>query len=162
MKIYAKDSSILIQEKKALEDGKYKSSEGWPVELSSGKLIILKNENLKSNNTKTNVKSTKKTKSQKGPNSNDTSSTKPMNSVKTDAKMPIANDGNGDAKEDSLKTTPSSKISIKQNVIHKVAANETLTSIAKKYNITVSELKIFNDLPSDDIEIGQELKIESN
>ena len=42
-----------------LKDGKYKSSEGWPVELFSGKVTILNNENLRSNRIQTNVKSIK-------------------------------------------------------------------------------------------------------
>jgi serine/threonine protein phosphatase PrpC/LysM repeat protein len=162
LKIYAKDSSILLQEKTVLKDGKYKSSEGWPVELFSGKVTILNNENLRSNRIQTNVKSIKKTKSQKSKNTNDTLSIKPMISVKSDSVKTKMIPDNGNVKDDSLKTTVFSKPSTKENVIHKVETNETLTSIANKYNMAVAELKKMNDLKSDDIQIGQELKVKSN
>lgn len=161
LKIYAKDSLILMQEKKVLKDGKYKSSEGWPVELFLGKVTILNNENLKSNRIQTKVKSNKKPKSQKRKNGIDTSSVKPIISVKTDSVKTKMIPDNGNVKDDSLKTTASRKPSIKERR-HKVETDETLTSIANKYKITVAELKILNDLQSDDIQVGQELKIKSN
>ncbi|MDO3693778.1 LysM peptidoglycan-binding domain-containing protein [Wenyingzhuangia sp. chi5] len=43
---------------------------------------------------------------------------------------------------------------------HVVEKKETLYSIAKKYNLTVDELKRMNHLRSNDLSIGQELKVE--
>ena len=47
----------------------------------------------------------------------------------------------------------------KQNgvIIHKVAAKEGLYGIAKKYNVTVQQLKKWNKLDSDELTTGQEL-----
>ncbi|MDO6737678.1 LysM domain-containing protein [Wenyingzhuangia sp. 2_MG-2023] len=42
---------------------------------------------------------------------------------------------------------------------HIVQQKETLYSISKKYGLTVDALKKMNDLRSNDISIGQELRI---
>jgi LysM repeat protein len=46
--------------------------------------------------------------------------------------------------------------------IHIVAEKETLFSIAKKYSITVDQLKEWNKLTGNDLKIGQELVIYKN
>lgn len=50
-------------------------------------------------------------------------------------------------------TTPS------QTKIHTVASGETLSVIAKKYGVTVQQIKSANNLSSDMIRVGQKLKI---
>lgn len=55
-------------------------------------------------------------------------------------------------------TTPS-KPSVPASGIHKVVKNDTLYSLAKRYGMTVEELKKLNKLNSDDLSIGQELKV---
>ncbi len=42
---------------------------------------------------------------------------------------------------------------------HEVQTGETLYSIARKYNITVAELKALNDITSDTINVGEELVV---
>lgn len=46
--------------------------------------------------------------------------------------------------------------------IHRVAEKETLFSIAKKYSITVEQIKEWNKLTGNDLKIGQELVIYKN
>ncbi len=55
---------------------------------------------------------------------------------------------------------PKDKINISQkNNLHTVASKEGLYSIAKKYNITVEQIRIWNSLTNDSLRIGQQLKI---
>lgn len=55
---------------------------------------------------------------------------------------------------------PKDKINTSQkNNLHTVASKEGLYSIAKKYNITVDQLRTWNLLTSDSLRIGQQLKI---
>ena len=42
---------------------------------------------------------------------------------------------------------------------YKVAANDTLSSIAANYNVTISGLRAYNGLPNDNVFEGQDLKI---
>ncbi|MCM3729975.1 LysM peptidoglycan-binding domain-containing protein [Neobacillus cucumis] len=51
-------------------------------------------------------------------------------------------------------TSPSS-------TVYTVKSGDTLSSIAKKYGITVTQLKSWNDLKSDKLKIGQQLKVNS-
>lgn len=44
-------------------------------------------------------------------------------------------------------------------VTHKVVSGDTLFSLAKKYGLTVNELKSINNLTSDMIKVGQILKL---
>jgi LysM repeat protein len=46
--------------------------------------------------------------------------------------------------------------------IHIVAAKESVYAISKKYNITVTQLREWNNLQTDDLKIGQQLKISEN
>lgn len=46
-----------------------------------------------------------------------------------------------------------------ENRMHEVQAKEGLYSIAKKYNVTVDELRLWNNLGSNDIRLGQQLII---
>lgn len=48
------------------------------------------------------------------------------------------------------------------SVVHKVQAGDTLWALAKKYNMTVDQLKDLNRLDSNLIVIGQELKVKGN
>lgn len=45
-------------------------------------------------------------------------------------------------------------------VPHKVSPGETLFSVAKKYDVSVSDVKAWNDLKGDDLSVGQALIIE--
>ncbi len=55
---------------------------------------------------------------------------------------------------------PKDKINISQkNNLHTVASKEGLYSIAKKYKITVEQIRIWNSLKNDSLRIGQQLKI---
>lgn len=47
-------------------------------------------------------------------------------------------------------------------VIHTVSAGESLWSIAKKYGVTVDEVKQLNKLSSNSLSVGQQLKIPNN
>jgi len=44
-------------------------------------------------------------------------------------------------------------------MIHKVTKGETLSSIAKKANVTVEEIKVLNRLKNNNVNLGQDLKI---
>jgi LysM repeat protein len=55
---------------------------------------------------------------------------------------------------------PAAEVTIqKVKSTHKVKSGENLSSIAKKYKVTVAELKSWNSLTSDKVMIGQSLKI---
>jgi LysM repeat protein len=55
---------------------------------------------------------------------------------------------------------PAAEVTIqKVKSTHKVKSGENLSSIAKKYKVTVAELKSWNSLKSDRVMIGQSLKI---
>jgi len=43
--------------------------------------------------------------------------------------------------------------------IHEVQSKEGLYSIAKKYNLSIEEIKQWNQLTSDDLKVGQQLII---
>lgn len=49
----------------------------------------------------------------------------------------------------------------KNTINHTVKKGETLNKIAKSYGISVAEIKAANNLPSDDLKIGQVIKIPS-
>lgn len=49
-----------------------------------------------------------------------------------------------------------------ENTTHMVKTNETLFSIANMYNLSVDELKKFNNLTSNKIKLGQKLKLVQN
>lgn len=53
-----------------------------------------------------------------------------------------------------VKAAPKSKV-----IVHKIRQGESLGSIAKKYHVTVSQLKKWNGLRSDKIQAGRTLKI---
>lgn len=55
------------------------------------------------------------------------------------------------------KTTPTPKQS--GDVIHEVQPRETMFSIAKKYGVSVDDIKLWNNLPSTALSIGQTLTI---
>jgi LysM repeat protein len=54
-------------------------------------------------------------------------------------------------------STGETKLALKTT--HKVARGETLFAVAKKYNVTIPELKKWNSLSSDKVMVGQSLKI---
>ena len=47
----------------------------------------------------------------------------------------------------------------KKYILYEIEAGETLTRIAKKYNITVQQIRIINKLGNDNISVGQIIKI---
>lgn len=61
-------------------------------------------------------------------------------------------------------SSPSKKdeATTKKEIIHKVAAGETLYAIASKYNMRVDDLKLLNSLKTNSLSIGQSLKVYSN
>lgn len=61
------------------------------------------------------------------------------------------NNGNNDSNNEVTKRTS------KQGKTHVVGSGETLYSISRSFNVTVAELKTWNDLLDNDISIGQEL-----
>ena len=50
----------------------------------------------------------------------------------------------------------------KNSKVHKVASGETLYSISKRYGVGVSDIKKWNNLSNDQLQLGQELIIESS
>ncbi len=56
-----------------------------------------------------------------------------------------------------MKASSSGKTTLGNAKIHVVAAKEGLYSIARKYNVTVQELKDWNNLSSNELKMGQEL-----
>ena len=56
-------------------------------------------------------------------------------------------------------TAGSASASKSEKTYHTVEAGQTLSAIAKKYNITVAELKNLNNLKSDNITLGQKLLV---
>lgn len=57
-------------------------------------------------------------------------------------------------------STPETKLALKTT--HKITRGETLFAVAKKYNVTITELKEWNSLSSDKVMVGQSLKILSS
>ncbi len=67
-----------------------------------------------------------------------------------------------ESSEESGKKTSGPKENKKRDKLpnyHKVKPDETLYSISVKYNVPVSRLKTLNDLETNDVEIGQKLRI---
>jgi LysM repeat protein len=65
------------------------------------------------------------------------------------------------ATKETIAAKNSSKSASKKNksVVHVVKNGESLWTIARKYNVTVSSIKSANKLKSEDLDIGQSLKI---
>ena len=64
----------------------------------------------------------------------------------------ISVNGNGNAQTNTeLKTTK------KEKVYHTVSSGQTLSAIAKKFNTNVNQIKTWNNLKSDNINLGQKL-----
>jgi len=59
------------------------------------------------------------------------------------------------AKVPTVTNTPVKNVA----AIHLVSAGETLYAIAKKYNVTVDQIKEWNKLTLDEVTVGQELKL---
>jgi LysM repeat protein len=51
------------------------------------------------------------------------------------------------------------KLTVVNEKLHKVAPGETLFAIAKQYDVNISDLKAWNELSSNSLSLGQELKI---
>lgn len=65
------------------------------------------------------------------------------------------------AAENSTTTSSSATVetTLALKTTHKIARGESLFAVAKKYNVTVAELKEWNSLTSDKVLVGQSLKI---
>lgn len=61
-----------------------------------------------------------------------------------------------------INSLPSDSELKKTTIIHEVTAKEGLYSIAKKYNVSVQDIKMWNNLDSDTLRIGQQLIISKN
>jgi LysM repeat protein len=59
-------------------------------------------------------------------------------------------------------TSSSSQEKGGKQIIHKVQTGETLYGIASKYNMRVDDIKLLNDLKTNDIRIGQSIKVVVN
>ena len=55
--------------------------------------------------------------------------------------------------------TPKSKVQTSQGSVHKVAAKETLYSVARLYGVSVDDIKTWNNLKDNALSMGQELII---
>jgi LysM repeat protein len=86
--------------------------------------------------------------------------------IGTENAAPIIHENNSDNNPEtieittdtlSLPTTPTHK-----TIIHAVEKGQTLFSISKKYGCSIQQLKDWNQLNSNSLYIGQELKIETN
>jgi LysM repeat protein len=62
----------------------------------------------------------------------------------------------------SLIVAPDSGESQEQGITHTVKPEETLFSISKQHNVRIAEIKSWNDLPNNSLEVGQQLKIYPN
>lgn len=72
----------------------------------------------------------------------------------------LVNNTKSSVKEQLNKNTDNSdKIFINKNQIHIVGAGETLYAISRANNISIDNLKKWNNLTSNDISVGQELKM---
>lgn len=56
-------------------------------------------------------------------------------------------------------STASTTVAKSEKTYHTVAAGQTLSAIARKYNTTVAEIKSLNNLKSDNISLGQKLVV---
>ena len=64
-----------------------------------------------------------------------------------------------DKKQNASKNTNTKKDTKPKTTVHKVRKGESLDKIARRYGVTVAELKKANGLKNDKIKIGQSLKI---
>jgi hypothetical protein len=74
--------------------------------------------------------------------------------VVRDSAQTATSNQSGTPQKAETHTTPAPKI-----IYHKIKSGETLTSIAKKYHVTVKQIKQWNHLRSDMIRAGEKLKI---
>ena len=68
---------------------------------------------------------------------------------------------NQDIEESKIQKETKSENSIKPNK-YKVKSGDTLTKIAKRYGLSVDELKDINQLTASDIQIGSTLRLQKN
>ncbi len=73
------------------------------------------------------------------------------NSISVGQKLQIANS--------NLNRSTTTNPTISQTTIHKVLTGETLYSISRKYNVSVSDIKVWNNMNDNSISIGQNIKI---
>jgi LysM repeat protein len=57
--------------------------------------------------------------------------------------------------------TPNNRTKTSEGIIHRVGAKETLYSISKQYGVTIDEIKSWNNLTSNGLNLGQELLIKN-
>ncbi|WP_245989155.1 DPBB and LysM peptidoglycan-binding domain-containing protein [Pelobium manganitolerans] len=62
----------------------------------------------------------------------------------------------------TFSSPPKTDSNAKKEITHKVAAGETLYAIASKYNMRVDDLKLLNNLKSNSLSVGQNLKVISS
>lgn len=65
--------------------------------------------------------------------------------------------GSGSGSGKGSGSTASTTVSKSEKTYHTVAAGQTLSAIARKYNTTVADIKSLNNLKSDNITLGQKL-----
>lgn len=97
----------------------------------------------------------------------DIDSIKDFNDMKNDTlitgktiKIPLINKSDQQNTKQNTKVIENKPSPKHKNITHKVVAGETLSSIARKYKLSVSALKNTNKLKNNTIFIGQKLKIE--
>lgn len=75
-------------------------------------------------------------------------------------KVPVEKKAPAEPKQQVPATPPkSSPTAAASPVIHNVKSGETLFAIARKYNVTVEQLKSWNNLKSNGVQIGQKIKV---
>lgn len=87
-----------------------------------------------------------------------------LNSVSTNASASGTGSGTASGSGAGVGKVPNTeKVVLNETVqaLHVVSASETLYSISKKYGVSVEEIKSWNNLSSNEISLGQELKVSS-
>jgi N-acetylmuramoyl-L-alanine amidase len=72
----------------------------------------------------------------------------------------IAGSATANASKSSSVSTASSATTVKKVVIHKVQRGDYLGKIASKYSVTMDSIRKLNSLKSDNVMVGQKLKVE--
>lgn len=62
----------------------------------------------------------------------------------------------------AAKPRPLPPVKTAEGLIHRVAAKETLFSIARQYNVSVDDIKTWNNLRENSLSVGQEILIKNN
>ena len=85
----------------------------------------------------------------------------PVATVPAPATAPVISTASSPASTQAVLTSPAPAPTTRTSTItHKVKSGESLYVVAKKYNVTIKDLKIWNSLKSDKVTVGQAIKIQ--